>query len=287
MRRRRKPESLAERLLGGPVLWTGLIGLTAFALGPFIWMLLTSLKDRKELYATPLRYWPQHPTFANYVDAWTSPITPFSRFFLNSLWVCSVTMVATTAISVLAGYAIARFRFAGRDTLLLIFLATQMFPSVLLIAPLLTQWRALGLIDTYQALIYSNFTFTVPFTVWMMVGYFSSIPRELEESAMIDGCGQFGSLCRVVLPLAAPGIAATAIFAFVVSWSELLFAISFTTQTSMRTLSAGLLYMVGQYEVQWGPLSAGVIMSTVPVAVLFTFLQRHLIQGLTAGAVKG
>jgi multiple sugar transport system permease protein len=287
MRRRRKAESLAERLLGGPVLWAGLTGLTAFALGPFVWMLLTSLKDRKELYATPLRYLPHHITFANYIDAWTSPITPFSRFFLNSLWVCSVTMVATTAISVLAGYAIARFRFAGRDTLLLIFLATQMFPSVLLIAPLLTQWRALGLIDTYQALIYSNFTFTVPFTVWMMVGYFGSIPRELEESAMIDGCGQFGSLCRVVLPLAAPGIAATAIFAFVVSWSELLFAISFTTQTSMRTLSAGLLYMVGQYEIQWGPLSAGVIMSTIPVAVLFTFLQRHLIHGLTAGAVKG
>ena len=104
---------------------------------------------------------------------------------------------------------------------------------------------------------------------------------------MIDGCSQFGSLCRVVLPLAAPGIAATAIFAFVVSWSELLFAISFTTHTDMRTLSAGLLYMVGQYEVQWGPLSAGVILSTVPVAVLFTFLQRHLIHGLTAGAVKG
>jgi multiple sugar transport system permease protein len=287
MTRRRVSTDLAERLLAGPVVWIGLVLLTAFALGPFVWMLLTSLKDRQELYATPLQYLPVHPTFANYVDAWTSPVTPFSRFFFNSLWVCSVTMVATTAVSVLAGYAIARFRFAGRDALLLIFLATQMFPSVLLIAPLLTQWRALGLIDTYQALIYSNFSFTVPFTVWMMVGYFSSIPRDLEESAMIDGCNHFGALCRIVLPLAAPGIAATAIFAFVVSWSELLFAISFTTETSMRTLSAGLLYMVGQYEVQWGPLSAGVIISTIPVAVLFGFLQRHLIHGLTAGAVKG
>jgi ABC-type glycerol-3-phosphate transport system permease component len=128
---------------------------------------------------------------------------------------------------------------------------------------------------------------TVPFTVWMLVGYFESIPRELEESAMLDGCGRFGSLCRVILPLAAPGIAATAIFAFVASWSELLFAITFTTQTEMRTLSAGLLFMVGQYEIQWGQLSAGVILSTVPVAVLFTFLQRHLIRGLTAGALKG
>jgi multiple sugar transport system permease protein len=283
----RRGSDLAERVLGGPVLWLGLIVLTAFALAPFLWVFLTSLKTRQELYATPLTYWPRIPTFTNYVDAWTSKLTPFSRFFANSLWVSSVTMVATTAISILAGYAIARFRFAGRETFLLLFLATQMFPAVLLIAPLLSQWYALGLIDTYQALIYSNFSFTVPFTVWMLVGYFESIPRELEESAMMDGCGRFGALCRVILPLAAPGVAATAIFAFVASWSELLFAITFTSQTDMRTLSAGLLFMVGQYEIQWGQLSAGVVISTIPVAVLFTFLQRHLIRGLTAGALKG
>jgi multiple sugar transport system permease protein len=276
-----------ERILGGPVLWLGLIALVAFALAPFAWVFLTSLKTRAELYAMPLQYLPKTVTAANYVDAWTSKLTPFSRFFANSLWVSSVTMVATTAISILAGYAIARFRFAGRQTLLLVFLATQMFPAVLLIAPLLSQWYALGLIDTYQALIYSNFSFTVPFTVWMLVGYFESIPRELEESALMDGCGRFGALCRVILPLAAPGIAATAIFAFVTSWSELLFAITFTSQTEMRTLSAGLLFMVGQYEIQWGQLSAGVVISTVPVAVLFVFLQRHLIRGLTAGALKG
>jgi ABC-type glycerol-3-phosphate transport system permease component len=276
-----------ERFLGGPVLWLGIAALVLFALAPFGWMLLTSLKTRQELYVTPLQYLPQAPTVANYVEAWTSKLTPFSRFFANSLWVSSVTMVATTMISILAGYAIARFHLAGRQTLLMIFLATQMFPAVLLIAPLLSQWYALGLIDTYQALIYSNFSFTVPFTVWMLVGYFESIPRELEESALMDGCGRFGALLRVVLPLAAPGIAATAIFAFVSSWSELIFAITFTSQTEMRTLSAGLLFMVGQYEIQWGQLSAGVIISTVPVAVLFVFLQRHLIRGLTAGALKG
>jgi multiple sugar transport system permease protein len=283
----RRAGTPAERILGGPVLWAGIALLTAFALAPFAWVFLTSLKTRQELYATPLIYLPRTLTAANYVDAWTSKLTPFSRFFANSLWVSSVTMVATTAISILAGYALARFRFFGRQTFLLVFLATQMFPAVLLIAPLLSQWHALGLIDTYQALIYSNFSFTVPFTVWMLVGYFDSIPRELEESAMIDGCGRFGSLVRVVLPLAAPGIAATAIFAFVSSWSELLFAITFTSQTEMRTLSAGLLFMVGQYEIQWGQLSAGVIISTLPVAVLFTYLQRHLIRGLAAGAVKG
>jgi len=278
---------LAERVLGGPVLWVGLTALTLFAMLPFVWVFLASFKTRAELYATPIVYLPASLSAANYIEAWTSKLTPFSRFFANSLWVSSVTMVATTLVSILAGYALARFRFAGRQTFLLIFLATQMFPAVLLIAPLLSQWYALGLIDTYQALIYSNFSFTVPFTVWMLVGYFESIPLELEESAMLDGCNRFGALCRVVLPLAAPGVAATAIFAFVASWSELLFAITFTSQTEMRTLSAGLLFMVGQYEIQWGQLSAGVIISTVPVAILFTYLQRHLIQGLSAGAVKG
>jgi ABC-type glycerol-3-phosphate transport system permease component len=285
--RRAPGRDLAERVLGGPVLWMGLAALTLFAMLPFVWVFLASFKTRAELYATPIVYLPAALSVANYVEAWTSKLTPFSRFFANSLWVSSVTMVATTLVSILAGYALARFRFAGRQTFLLIFLATQMFPAVLLIAPLLSQWYALGLIDTYQALIYSNFSFTVPFTVWMLVGYFESIPLELEESAMLDGCNRFGALCRVVLPLAAPGVAATAIFAFVASWSELLFAITFTSQTEMRTLSAGLLFMVGQYEIQWGQLSAGVIISTVPVAILFTYLQRHLIQGLSAGAVKG
>ncbi len=285
--RRAPGRDLAERVLGGPVLWLGRAALTLFALLPFVWVFLASFKTRAELYATPIVYLPASLSVANYVEAWTSKLTPFSRFFANSLWVSSVTMVATTLVSILAGYALARFRFAGRQTFLLVFLATQMFPAVLLIAPLLSQWYALGLIDTYQALIYSNFSFTVPFTVWMLVGYFESIPLELEESAMLDGCNRFGALCRVVLPLAAPGVAATAIFAFVASWSELLFAITFTSQTEMRTLSAGLLFMVGQYEIQWGQLSAGVIISTVPVAILFTYLQRHLIQGLSAGAVKG
>ncbi len=285
--RRAPGRDVVERLLVGPVLWTGLGALTLFAGAPFLWVFLGSFKTRAELYATPIVYLPQSLSLANYVEAWTSTLTPFSRFFANSLWVSSVTMVATTVVSILAGYALARFKFAGRQTFLLVFLATQMFPAVLLIAPLLSQWYALGLIDTYQALIYSNFSFTVPFTVWMLVGYFESIPRELEESAMIDGCTRFGSLLRIVLPLAAPGVAATAIFAFVASWSELLFAITFTSQTEMRTLSAGLLFMVGQYEIQWGQLSAGVIISTVPVAILFTYLQRHLIQGLSAGAVKG
>ena len=285
--KRHQSGDLFERILGGPVFWAGLAIMTLFAMGPFLWALSASLKTRVELYVTPITYIPLQPTFRNYVEAWTSRLTPFSVFFANSLWVSSVTMVATIAISTSAGYALARFRFIGKNTLMLVFLATQMFPAVLLIPPLLSQWYAMGLIDTYQALIYSNFSFTVPFTVWMLVGYFESIPRELEESAMIDGSSRFGAMLKIIVPLAAPGIAATAIFAFVSSWSELLFATTFTSSTGMRTLSAGLLYMAGQYEVQWGQLSAGVMISTVPVAILFIFLQKHLIKGLTAGAMKG
>ena len=285
--KRHQSGDLFERILGGPVFWAGLAIMTLFAMGPFLWALSASLKTRVELYVTPITYIPLQPTLRNYVEAWTSRLTPFSVFFANSLWVSSVTMVATIAISTSAGYALARFRFIGKNTLMLVFLATQMFPAVLLIPPLLSQWYAMGLIDTYQALIYSNFSFTVPFTVWMLVGYFESIPRELEESAMIDGSSRFGAMLKIIVPLAAPGIAATAIFAFVSSWSELLFATTFTSSTGMRTLSAGLLYMAGQYEVQWGQLSAGVMISTVPVAILFVFLQKHLIKGLTAGAMKG
>ena len=285
--KRQQSGDLFERILGGPVFWAGLAIMTLFAMGPFLWALSASLKTRMELYVTPITYIPLQPTFRNYVEAWTSRLTPFSVFFANSLWVSSVTMVATIVISTSAGYALARFRFIGKNTLMRVFLATQMFPAVLLIPPLLSQWYALGLIDTYQALIYSNFSFTVPFTVWMLVGYFESIPRELEESAMIDGSSRFGAMLKIIVPLAAPGIAATAIFAFVSSWSELLFATTFTSSTGMRTLSAGLLYMAGQYEVQWGQLSAGVMISTVPVAILFIFLQKHLIKGLTAGAMKG
>jgi multiple sugar transport system permease protein len=276
-----------ERFLSGPVLWAGLALVSLFALGPFAWITLASIKTEAELYLSPIQYIPSHPTFQNYVDAWTSPLTPFSRFFANSLWVSSVTMVATIVISTLAGYALARFRFIGKNTLMMVFLASQMFPAVLLIAPLLSQWHKLGLIDTYQALIYSNFSFTVPFTVWMLVGYFESIPRELEESAMIDGSSRLGALLRIILPLAAPGIAATAIFAFVASWHELIFAMTFTSTTEMRTLSAGMLYMVGQFGVMWGQLGAAVVISLVPVAILFVLLQKHLIQGLTAGAIKG
>jgi multiple sugar transport system permease protein len=276
-----------ERFLSGPVLWAGLVLVSLFALGPFAWIALASIKTDAELYLSPIQYIPSHPTFQNYVDAWTSPLTPFSRFFANSLWVSSVTMLATIVISTLAGYALARFRFIGKNTLMMVFLASQMFPAVLLIAPLLSQWHKLGLIDTYQALIYSNFPFTVPFTVWMLVGYFDSIPRELEESAMIDGSSRLGALLRIILPLAAPGIAATAIFAFVASWHELIFAMTFTSTTEMRTLSAGMLYMVGQFGVMWGQLGAAVVISLVPVAILFILLQKHLIQGLTAGAIKG
>ena len=285
--RRAPGRDLAERVLGGPVLWVGLAALTLFAMLPFVWVFLASFKTRAELYATPIVYLPASLSVANYVEAWTSKLTPFSRFFANSLWVSSVTMVATTLVSILAGYALARFRFAGRQTFLLIFLATQMFPAVLLIAPLLSQWYALGLIDTYQALIYSNFSFTVPFTVWMLVGYFESIPLELEESAMLDGCNRFGALCRVVLPLAAPAWPPPRSSP---SWRPGASCSSPSPSPRRRRCARsppGLLFMVGQYEIQWGQLSAGVIISTVPVAILFTYLQRHLIQGLSAGAVKG
>ncbi|MFX0195196.1 MAG: carbohydrate ABC transporter permease [Candidatus Hodarchaeota archaeon] len=263
-----------------------LILLITFLVSPFVWTFLTSLKERAEIFAYPLSYFPKSPTLANYIEVLTDPQMPFSRFLINSIIVSSSTTFLTMIISALAGYSLARFRFVGKSSFTLIFLTTQMFPSALLIAPLLGQWARLGLLNTYQVLILSNFSFTVPFTVWMLMGYFGTIPVEIEESAMLDGCTRFQALIRVILPLAAPGIAATAAYAFISCWSELVFAMTFVTSTEHMTLSAGMMHMIGEYEVHWELLTAGAIIGLTPVIILFSFLQKYLVRGLTAGAVK-
>lgn len=268
------------------LLYPALILLTMFLISPFIWTFLTSLKTRVEIFAYPMSYLPQNPTLANYIEVLTDPQLPLSRFLINSIIVSLSTTLLTILVSALAGYRLARFKFAGRSAFTLLFLAAQMFPSPLLIAPLFSQWSQLGLLDTYYVLILSNLTFTIPFTVWMLMGYFGTIPVEIEESAMLDGCTRFKALVKVILPLAKPGIAATAIYAFISCWGELVFSMTFTSSIEHMTLSAGLMHMIGEYEVHWELLTAGCMISLIPAIILFSFLQKYLIQGLTAGAMK-
>lgn len=259
-----------------------------FFLFPYVWDFLSSFKTKKELYLIPITYLPQQPTLENYARIlFNSPYAPFDLFFRNSIVVAFETTIITIIVCVLAAYSLARFKFVGRHTVLLLFLVTQMFPTVLFIVPLLKFWSYLNLLNTYECLAISNLSFTIPFAVWMLTGYFESIPKELEESAMVDGCTRRHALLRIVIPLAAPGIAATTIFAFINSWQDLFFPIMFTSSNDVRTLPAGLLLLVGLYAVRWQDITPGIVITSLPVIILFAFLQKYFVRALTEGALKG
>jgi ABC-type glycerol-3-phosphate transport system permease component len=206
---------------------------------------------------------------------------------LNSLLVATVTATVATSLSAFAGYSLARFQFPGRGFFGVLILVTQMLPGIAVIIPLFIWFKQFQLVDTYWALLIAYNAFAIPFSTWMLRGFFASIPRELEEAALIDGAGLVGAFLRIVVPLSLPGLLATAIFAFIISWHEFLFAVTFTNSAEIRTLTVGIAAMRGKDVIDWGLLNSGVVITTIPVAILFGFVQRYLVQGLTAGAVKG
>ncbi|MBL8839696.1 MAG: carbohydrate ABC transporter permease [Alphaproteobacteria bacterium] len=246
-------------------------------------MVLTSLKPQSEVTQTPITYLPAAPTLEHYAELFQR--TSFGGNLVNSLIVACGAVALALALSVPAAYAFSRFRFAGRKVLLVQFLVINMFPIVLLIIPLFVLMRQLGLLDTYVALIAGHGTFTIPFAVWMMTSYMNGIPAELDEAAMIDGCSRLQTIRRVVLPLAAPGIVTTAIYVFVTSWNEYLFAMMLSGNT-VRTVTVALQSFIGEFTIQWGLLTAGGTLVALPVTILFLLVQRRLVGGLTAGAVK-
>jgi multiple sugar transport system permease protein len=255
-----------------------------FALFPFLWMLITSLKPEAELYTKHVQYWPQHPTLRSYAALFAT--TAFGHNMLNSLVVALATALISLTVATLAAYACSRYRFRGRALVLASSLLIYMFPPVLLLVPLFTIMRGLHLLNTLFALVVAYSTFAVPYSVWLLTGYFNDLPQELEEAAMVDGCSRAGAFARVIFPLAAPGLVATGIYVFIYAWNEFIYAVMFTNEAS-RTLPVALQTFVGQYLIQWNLLTAGGVITTIPVVVLFMFIQRRLIQGLTAGAVKG
>lgn len=253
---------------------------------PFLWMILTSIKPTAELFTSPVRFFPQEGIFwQSYVEVWRSG--SFDRYFFNSVFVSLVATAISVGISILAGIGFARYRLVGGNTLLLGVLLSQLFPLVLLVPPFYTTMRDLRILDTHTSLIIAYVSFALPFSIWMLTGYFKSIPVQLEESAMIDGASRLGAYVRITLPLAGPGIAATLIYCFILAWNEFLFATTFISSSELRTLPIGLQAFIGQYQTDWNLLMAGAVVTTVPVVVLFVFLQRYLVAGLTAGAVKG
>ncbi|MEX2540848.1 MAG: carbohydrate ABC transporter permease [Trueperaceae bacterium] len=253
---------------------------------PFLWMVLTSVKAPSELFTSSLQLFPQGGVYWEaYARVWTTG--GFARYFFNSIMISTIATGFSVAIAVLAGLGFARYRIVGGDGLLLTVLLSQLFPLVMLVPPFYAVMRDLRILDTHLSLIIAYVTFALPFSIWMLTGYFRSIPVELEESAMIDGATRLGAYLRITLPLAGPGIAATVIYCFILAWNEFLFATTFISSPELRTLPIGLQAFIGQYQTDWNLLMAGAVVTTVPVVVLFVFLQRYLVAGLTAGAVKG
>ncbi|WP_306225776.1 carbohydrate ABC transporter permease [Bosea beijingensis] len=255
----------------------------AFALAPFVWMLLTSIKPNADLSQFPVRYLPSSTTFEHYRTLIQR--TSFPVNLLNSLIIACGAVLLGLATSVPAAYSFSRFRFAGRRTLMTSFLVINMFPIVLLIIPLFVLMRMLGLIDTFLGVIIGHSTFSIPFSIWMLVSYFNAIPKDLDEAATIDGASRLQTIRLVVLPLVMPGIVTTAIYVFITSWNEYLFAMMLSGET-VRPVTVALQLFIGEFTVQWGILTAGGTIIALPVTILFLFVQKRLVGGLTAGAVK-
>lgn len=269
------------RRLFGTGLPVGLLLL--FALAPYAWMVVTSLKPAAEITARPPSLWPVAPTLEHYGRLFAR--TTFLDNLRHSLIVATGAVLLGLSTAVPAAYAFSRFRFKGRRLLLVQLLLVNMLPIVLLIIPLFVLMRRLGLLDTYLGVILGHATFAIPFSTWLLTSYFASIPRELDEAAAIDGATRLQTLRLVLLPLLAPGIATTAIYVFLTSWNEYLFAMMLSGER-VRTVTVALQLFIGEFTVDWGLLTAGGTIVALPVTLLFLLVQRRLVSGLTAGAVK-
>lgn len=270
--------------LGRVLLFALQISVAALVLLPFFWMFSVSLKPATEPFAIPAELWPREPTFENYILA----LRPeFQRYFLNSLIVSCSTLVITIPLALLAAYSLARFQFWLLSVFLGLVVLAQFFPAGAIIIPIYKIVRAAGLLDTYASLIIAYITVTLPVAIWMMRGFLMRVPKTLEEAAAIDGAKPLRAFIDIVVPLARPGIIATSVWVLIVTWQEFLFALSFTSSKEMRTLPVGMNDFIGQYGIRYGELMASSVMISVPVIILFFFLQRQFVAGLTASAVKG
>jgi multiple sugar transport system permease protein len=257
--------------------------IVAFAIAPYVWMVLTSIRPDADITAFPIRYLPQQLTLGHYRVLLEQ--TSFLGNLLNSLVIALGAVVIGLVASIPAAYAFSRFRFRGRQALMTQFLVINLFPVVLLIIPLFVMMRSLGLLDTHLGIILGHATFAIPFSVWMLTSYMSSIPPELDEAAMMDGATRLQAIVMVILPLLMPGVVTTGIYIFVTSWNEYLFAMMLSGD-AVRTVTVALQLFIGEFTVQWGLLTAGGTLVALPVTILFLIVQRRLVGGLTAGAVK-
>lgn len=251
---------------------------------PFFWMVSVSLKPSAEPFAIPARLWPDNPTLQNYITAFRPE---FRTYFLNSLVVSGASVVITVTLGLLAAYSFSRAQLAAMTALVGLVVLAQMFPHSAIIIPIYKMMRGADLLNTWWSLIIAYVSVTLPVAIWMLRGFLLKLPRELEESAAIDGARPLRIFWDIVVPLARPGLIATAVYVMIVTWQEFLFALSFTSTKDMRTLPVGLNDFIGQYGIRYGELMASSVMVSVPVMAVFFVLQRYFVAGVTAGAVKG
>lgn len=271
--------------------YVGLIFFLLWTLIPFAWMLLASLKTNKEIYQE-FTLLPEKLYFGHYLSLFNASggskaSGNFSRWLVNSAVISTVVTLLSIVLGALAAYSITRLRYTGRSSLARGLIFTYLLPNALLFIPLFGIVARLNLVDTIQSLMLVYPTFTLPFCTWMMSSYFRSIPLELEDAALIDGCDRLGVLFKVVLPLSAPAVAVVALFAFTQSWNEFLYALVFTNSLASRTVTVGLTQMLGEDVFFWGQMMAGALITAVPPVILYMFAQRLVISGLAAGGVKG
>ena len=264
--------------------WLAVAPLILGGLFPLYWMVKSSLAPEASLFAAPSLL-PRDPTLEHY-----RALIAERDFWLpvrNSFVVAGSTTAACLAFGSMAAYALARLRFRGKGAILALVLAVAMFPQISILAPLFLALREVGLIDRYAGLVLPYLTFAMPLTIWLLVAYFRQLPPDLEEAALVDGASRVRVLREVVLPLAAPGLVTTGILTFLYCWNELLFALSFTVSAERQTVPVAIALLRGRYQIPWGQILAATVIATVPVAVLVLAFQRRIVQGLTAGAVKG
>ena len=251
---------------------------------PYIRMLTTSLTPKSELYSIPAEYLPTWFDFSNFITVWDS--APIATYIVNTLIIAGAATVLVLIVAVPAAYYLARFRFKSRNLILLLVLATQMFAPTSMVIGIYREFVALGLVNTYTSLILVNAAFNLAFSVWILTGFFSSIPAEVEEAAMLDGCSRMKVLRTITLPLALPGLLTAIIFTFIAAWNEFVVALTLTSSAAVRPLTVGITGFIGLYEVQWHYVFAVSLIAIIPVVILFISIEKWLVSGLTAGSIK-
>ncbi|WP_438446046.1 carbohydrate ABC transporter permease [Gorillibacterium sp. sgz5001074] len=279
------PKTLNRIVSRAGLFYLPLAAALIFIMVPFLWALSTSLKHEKDIVSETISYLPSPATFENFVHVWND--NKFSVYFGNSLYVSFLSVIAISLLAIANGYALSRFRFKGKSTFMIMLLGTQMMPVMLFIIPLFLIFKTMGLINTPYSLVLFYIVSQTPFNTLLMQGFVSSIPKEIDEAAMVDGAGRMRIIFTIIAPVILPGIVATSAFAFIGCWNEFLVAFSFITTENHFTIPIGLKFMIGEFSVEYAKLAAGSIIGLIPPVMLFMYIQRFLIQGLGGGAVKG